>query len=270
MTDRRSMWALGAAGAVTAMAMIATPLFPTGGSGRRRLSSIVVTGLFTTTVLRAGERWGAGRALAAAGSIAATTAAVERVGVATGLPFGRYHYTAALRPQIAGVPVIVPLAWFAMAVPAREVAGHRGPMWRRIVVGSAALTAWDAFLDPQMVTEGYWRWERRGAYRSIPLGNFVGWFVTGLGVMAVLEVLLPVERVGRGVPADTSGQVEDASPSGDPIFVGQYSFMAVMETIGFAAFFRDRVVAAVGGAAMLPFAAIAVGRALGRRPGRSR
>ena len=276
MADRRLMWALGAAGAVTAMAMIATPLFPTGGSGRRRLSSIVVTGLFTTTVLRAGERWGAGRALAAAGSIAATTAAVERVGVATGLPFGRYHYTAALRPQIAGVPVIVPLAWFAMAVPAREVAGHRGPMWRRIVVGSAALTAWDAFLDPQMVTEGYWRWERRGLYRSIPLGNFVGWFVTGLGVMAVLEVLLPVERADTSERVDTSArtdaddQTDEVSPSGDPIFVGQYSFMAVMETIGFAAFFRDRVVAAVGGAAMLPFAAIAIGRALGRRPGRSR
>ena len=36
--------------------------------------------------------------------------------------------------------------------------------------------------------------------------------------------------------------------------------MGVMETVGFAAFFRDRLVAAVGGAAMLPIAAA------GRRP----
>ena len=33
--------------------------------------------------------------------------------------------------------------------------------------------------------------------------------------------------------------------------------MGVMETLGFAAFFGDRVVAAVGGAAMLPIAAAA-------------
>ena len=54
----------------------------------------------------------------------------------------------------------------------------------RIALGSAALTAWDLFLDPQMVGEGYWVWARRGLYRGIPLGNFVGWFLTGLGVMA--------------------------------------------------------------------------------------
>ncbi len=34
--------------------------------------------------------------------------------------------------------------------------------------------------------------------------------------------------------------------------------MGVMETIGFARFFRDPVVAAVGGLAMLPIAAAAV------------
>ena len=34
--------------------------------------------------------------------------------------------------------------------------------------------------------------------------------------------------------------------------------MAVMETVGFAAFFGDRLVAVVGGAAMLPIAAGAV------------
>jgi hypothetical protein len=41
--------------------------------------------------------------------------------------------------------------------------------------------------------------------------------------------------------------------------------MATMETVGFAAFFRDRVVAAVGGAAMLPVAAAAVRRVVNQR-----
>ena len=49
--------------------------------------------------------------------------------------------------------------------------------------------------------------------------------------------------------------------------MGEYTTMAVMETLGFAAFFRDRLVATVGGAAMVPIAATAVVRLLreGRR-----
>jgi uncharacterized membrane protein len=237
------------AAATTVAAMVATPLARPGGSTRRMLSSVVVTSLFTATSVRAAQRWGTRRAITAAGSIAVATAAVERIGTHTGVPFGRYGYTDALRPQLAGVPAIVPLAWFAMAVPARETAhaalGHRSTATGRVVLGSAALTAWDFFLDPQMVGEGYWRWARRGAYRDIPVSNFVGWFVTGLGVMAALEKMLPVDD-------------PDLRP--DHVLVGQYTYMGVMETLGFAAFFRDRTVAAVGGAAMLPVAAAAVRR----------
>jgi putative membrane protein len=232
------------ASGVTAAAMVATPLLPKGGRARRVLSSVVVVGSFAATTANAVLRWGLPRATTAATITAASTTLVERIGTRTGLPFGRYEYTRALQPQIAGVPAIVPLAWFAMGVPAREAAhaalGPRPRPATRIVLGAAALTAWDLFLDPQMVGEGYWRWARRGVYRGIPLSNFVGWFVTSLAVMAALEVLLPPD--------------EDA----DGALVGEYTFMGVMETIGFARFFRDPVVAVVGGLAMLPVAAAAV------------
>lgn len=250
---RARRWDLVAA-AVALAGMIATPLSRRGGRLRRLWSSVVVVSWFTTTAARSTARWGAPRAVAAATTITAATAVVERIGVRTGLPFGRYHYTSALQPQIGGVPVIVPLAWFAMAIPARESAvAALGPHRRirhsrmaRIVLGAAALTAWDAFLDPQMVGEGYWSWQRRGRYRGIPLSNFLGWFVTGLGVMAALEVLLPT-----AVP-DAPGD------PADPVLVGEYATMAVMETVGFSVFFRDRLVAIIGGAAMLPVAAAAV------------
>lgn len=244
------------AGAVTAGAMVATPLVRQGGPARRALSTVVVSGLFTTAVTRAAGRWGGRRAGAAAATVAVATATVERIGVRTGWPFGRYAYTDALRPQVAHVPVIVPMAWFAMSLPARETAhgalGPRSTRLGRIALGSAAMTAWDLFLDPQMVGEGYWAWRRRGAYRGIPLTNFLGWFVTGLGVMAALEALLPVDGPFDG--PDGAGPV--STP--EPVLVGQYASMAVMETVGFAAYFRDRVVATVGGAAMLPIAAAAV------------
>jgi uncharacterized membrane protein len=231
--------------------MIATPLLPQGGRARRVLSSVVVVGSFATTTANAVRRWGGRRAGAAALATVVSTTVVERVGTRTGIPFGRYAYTRALQPQIADVPAIVPLAWFALGLPARETAhaalGNRSTPAGRVALGSAALTAWDLFLDPQMVGEGYWAWARRGSYRGIPLTNFLGWFVTGLGVMALLEAALPA-----------SDRADDA----DGALVGEYAFMGVMETIGFARFFRDPVVAVVGGLGMVPLAATAVVRRL--------
>ena len=244
------------AGATTAVAMIATPLLPQRGTARKVLSSVVVTGLFATTTANAVRTWGTARAGSAAGVIAVLTGVVERVGTQTGLPFGQYGYTNALRPQIAQVPAIVPLAWFAMSLPSREAAhaalGEQSTVGARLVLGSAAMTAWDLFLDPQMVGEGYWAWARRGVYRGIPLSNFLGWFITGLGVMAILEALLPADR-----PTD---DLVPGTKSSDPHLVGTYTYMSVMETLGFAKYFKDPVVAAVGGAAMLPIAATAVAR----------
>lgn len=244
-----------AAGLATVAGMIATPLLPQRGLARKVLSTVVVSGLFATTTANSTRRWGFGRSAAAAGTTAVVTAAVERFGTRTGFPFGRYGYTEALKPQIAHVPVVVPLAWFAMSLPSRETAhaalGEQSTIATRLAVGSAAMTAWDLFLDPQMVGEGYWAWVRRGVYRGIPFSNYIGWFVTGLGIMALLEALLPVDDADGAAP-------------GDPHLVGTYSYMAVMETLGFAKYFRDPLVALVGGAAMLPIAATALFRKVSR------
>ncbi len=65
---------------------------------------------------------------------------VERVGTTTGWPFGRYTYTGRLRPAVAGVPIVVPAAWWAMALPAREVAhAVLGPIARRRGGGSPSV-----------------------------------------------------------------------------------------------------------------------------------
>ena len=65
--------------------------------------------------------------------------------------------------------------------------------------------------------------------------------------MTVLEVVLPV--ADRRVVGQAAA---------DDVLVGEYATMAVMETLGFAVFFKDRLVATVGGSAMLPIAAAAV------------
>ena len=230
----------GVAFALHAAALVATPLRRRGK--RAGLASLVVGGLAAATTAASARRWGAARTAVAFGAVGAGTTTIEHVGAMRGVPFGRYTYTGELRPTVRGVPAIVPLAWFAMAVPAREAAhaalGTRSSSWRRIGLGAAYLTAWDLFLDPQMVGEGYWRWARRGRYRGIPLSNFAGWLVVSAAVMAVLEAALPVRAGERP----------------EPTLVGEYAWMATMETVGFARYFDDRLVATVGGAAMVPAA----------------
>jgi putative membrane protein len=234
-----------AAAAVAGASMIAFPLARQGGATRRLLTPLTVVGLATTTTASGVRRWGRGRAAAGVGAVMAATWAVERVGTAKGLPFGSYRYTGGLRPAVGGVPVVVPAAWWAMALPAREVAhgtlGRRSTPPRRIAVGAVALSAWDLFLDPQMTAEGFWRWARRGMYRGIPASNFAGWLVVATGVMSLLELVLPPRRA-------------------DPALVAEYAAMGLMETVGFAAFFRDPVVAVAGAIGMLPMAAVALAR----------
>lgn len=247
MIDRR---ALALARASTVVAMLAMPAGRSAGPLRQAMSSVVVVSLLATTVLGAAGRWGRGRAGIAITATSLGSAAIEVLGVRTGRPFGRYRYTDALRPQFAGVPIIVPMAWAAMALPARETAhaalGRRSNPRRRVLLGAAALTAWDVFLDPQMVSEGFWRWASPGRYRGIPLTNFAGWFITGLAAMAALELAVPPRE-----PV--------------PELVAEYGAMATMETVGFATVFGDRTVALIGGTAMLPVALIAAARLVGQR-----
>ena len=235
--------------AAAAAGMIAFPLAGRGSGARRVISNAVIGGLAATTTAATAARWGGRRTALASSIVGLGTGLVERLGTSTGFPFGHYRYAGVLRPALAGVPVVVPAAWWAMAPPAREAAhaalGGRSSSVARIGLGAAALAAWDLFLDPQMTAEGYWCWAARGRYRGIPLSNFAGWLLTGAAVMAVLELSTP-----PAVP--------------DPVLLGEYAGMAVMEALGFAMFFGDRLVATVGGIAMLPVATLALVRAARR------
>src|SRR3546814_19590530 len=96
-----------------ALAQVAVPLTDDDAT-LEWLSSLVVVAFFLTTLVVLAARWGAVRALAAAAFVVVATLAVERLGTTTGFPFGDYDYTGALQPTVARVPLIVPLAWFAM------------------------------------------------------------------------------------------------------------------------------------------------------------
>jgi uncharacterized membrane protein len=122
---------------------------------------------------------------------------VERTGSTTGIPFGRYHYTEALAPLLGGVPWIIPLAWLMMLPPAWAVATRitgRSSGWRFVAVSAAAFTAWDLFLDPQMVGWGYWVWAEPGGYFGIPWVNYAGWLLAA----ALITWIVRPRPLGEG------------------------------------------------------------------------
>ena len=125
--------------------------------------------------------WGPRRTVFIFSVVAGLSYLAELLGVSTGLLFGKYHNTAVLQPQIAGVPVLIPLAWMMMLPPAWAIAQfitHKtGRDIRFLVVSALAFTAWDLFLDPQMVAWGFWHWEVAGQYFGIPWSNYFGWML---------------------------------------------------------------------------------------------
>ena len=131
---------------------------------------------------------------------------LEMLSVQTGFPYGRYSYSSKLGPGLAGVPLLVPLCWQMMAWNALSVAKLIVPKlivakrWGKasiILVASLALTAWDVFLDPQMVRSGLWTWDRQGEYVGIPLENYLGWFLTALILFAALSRLVKFPSASR-------------------------------------------------------------------------
>lgn len=218
--------------AVMALAQIAIPLVD-DDTAIEWLSTVVVVAFAASTLVLTVAHWGPRWAALAGGYVAVVTLAIEEVGSSSGFPFGEYHYTGALQPTIGDVPVIVPLAWLAMGIPALEVGGSivRSRLGR-VVVGAAALTAWDLFLDPQMVDNGYWDWAVDGAYHGIPLSNYAGWFGVSILVLGIVDRIRPHDR-----------------PPGIGL-IGLYTWWAVMNTIGFVVFFGEPVVGLVGGIGM--------------------
>jgi uncharacterized membrane protein len=120
-----------------------------------------------------------------------TTFAMENIGVATGIPFGRYHFqVGADLPHVGLIPVIVGPLWFGMGYLSWIVAGVllggaelriRGKfeIVSRPIVAAFVMTQWDVVMDPPEATiSKAWIWHDGGAHFGVPLSNYLGWLLT--------------------------------------------------------------------------------------------
>ena len=152
--------------------------------------------------------YGLRRGLAASFALFGLGLAVEAIGVATGLPFGRYSYTDVLSPKLLGVPVGIIFAWLMVVLSAffttRYVLGNLRPGWPRwagLVIAAALALASDFLMEPVAVyIQHYWTWYDSGFYYGVPEANFMAWGFISL-VMVWLLNRLTVESLPH--PGDT-------------------------------------------------------------------
>lgn len=183
-----------AAVGVGVAAQICYPL--TSGTARDGLTAVSIAAFGLAAVVAACPRPHRRRAAAVLAAGWLLCWALEVTGVRTGLPFGHYRYAGGLGPTPGGVPLLVPSAWIAMGVPclaaSRRLAAT-STRWVRALVGGGMLASWDLFLDPQMVTDGHWSWHDSGPVlagsHGIPLLNFLGWLLTGIMLIALLDAI---------------------------------------------------------------------------------
>ena len=166
---------------VWAVTMVPTHLFPDLFAP---LAYASTTALALAVLVYALRRYGP-RAWALFAAAFAFGVAVEVLGERTGFPFGTYSYLAP-GPAVFGVPLLVPLGWFAFTLIALAVAPRGRARW----IAPLALVAWDLGLDPLMVREGFWAFEQ-GSYFGVPWSNFAGWYLAGWLLVALLLWIEP-------------------------------------------------------------------------------
>lgn len=174
-----------------ALGMISLPIILwTVGDSFLPNAVTVTTALQAVAVIAVlGKAWGWRRAIVSISTIALFGWLIEYIGSTTGIPFGVYTYSDRLQPQLAGVPLLIPIAWFMLLPCAWTVASALagGRRWLFLLLSIAAFVAWDLFLDPQMVKWEFWRWAEPGGYFGVPWTNYLGWALAALVMTLVVR-----------------------------------------------------------------------------------
>lgn len=162
-------------------------IFTYQNSNLLALDSFLVTALlFILAVFHGRERYG-GKNIAIFFLITwAVSFFFENLSIATGFPFGFYHYSPSL--GLLTVPLIIIFAYFAIGYLAWMLAHVLTDQYTKKLQGKQVfmvpfiaafiMVMWDLTVDPISSTlQGLWVWTTPGAYFGVPISNFFGWFL---------------------------------------------------------------------------------------------
>jgi uncharacterized membrane protein len=125
----------------------------------------------------------------------------ENLGVATGFPFGPYHYTDALGPKLFYVPLMIGpaylsvgyMAWVLATILAGDVRRGAGAFatFATPFIAAFIMVLWDVSMDPSASTvQKWWIWESGGGFFGVPISNYLGWFLTVYVFMQLFALYL--------------------------------------------------------------------------------
>lgn len=103
----------------------------------------------------------------------------ELLGVQTGIIFGDYIYGSVLGPKIFDVPIMVGVMWALVMLVIWSVLPEKWRLYRIPVAGLLAVL-YDLVLEHFATRFGLWGWDG-----SIPLSNYLGWFVVATLIASI-------------------------------------------------------------------------------------
>lgn len=158
----------------------------------------------------------------------------ESLSIATGFPFGNYHYTEILGWQLGTVPLLIMPAYFGVCYIswhiARTLTDALEPGqsfgWPVVLVAAFVMVMWDLSMDPSRATVNLaWIWHDGGAYFGVPFVNFAGWFLCVATIFAAFAFWL-----SRGAKKTVARPDRMAQAQALGLYVGLFA-----EFISFAA-----------------------------------
>lgn len=165
------------------------------------LTAVHLAILLSFTFVHGGLRYG-GRGIAAFAIICLVVSnVIENIGVATGFPFGPYHYTDVLGPKLGYVPLMIGpaylgvgyLSWVLATVLVGDVKRDADAFttFATPLIGAFIMVFWDLAMDPSASTVAkWWIWEQGGGFFGVPLQNFIGWYLTVFAFMQLFALYL--------------------------------------------------------------------------------
>lgn len=176
------------------------------------LVAMEVLSAFALAVVDGARAWGIRGILVFAAICIVVGNVVENIGVATGFPFGHYHFLNVMGPKFLAVPVLLGLAYIGIAYASWTLgsvlagrisgAGSRARFLAVPLAGAFVMVAWDVAQDPVWSTMLHaWAWRDGGIWFGVPLQNYLGWFLT---VLLIFLLFAAYEAKARLRPAPSA------------------------------------------------------------------
>ena len=176
------------------------------------LVAMEVFSAFALALVDGARAWGMRGILVFAAICTVIGNVVENIGVATGFPFGHYHFLDIMGPRIYAVPVLLGLAYIGMAYASWTLgsvlvgrASHADSLPRMLAVPLVAavfMTAWDVAQDPVWSTMLHaWAWRDGGRWFGVPLQNYFGWFLNTFLIFFLFSLFVTGARLKRAASA---------------------------------------------------------------------